>query len=161
MMADANDTRRTSRRAGRHWVPFALLLAVAALYAYTSRRAPEGVIPWERDLAGALRQAGQEQRGVLLYFSSPHCPPCRAMGREVFTRPEVVQVVGDLIPVRLTGEAQPELRRKFAVYGYPTFLVLRPDGTVAHERLGEMTYDGFRDFVTRGRRALAESSTDD
>ena len=159
-MADTTDTRRRSRRGDRRWVLFALLLAVAALYAYTSR-VPAGTIPWERDLAGALRQAGQEQRGVLLYFSSPHCPPCRAMGREVFARPEVVQVVGDLIPVRLTGEAQPELRRKFAVYGYPTFLVLRPDGTVAHERLGEMTYDGFRDFVTRGRRALAESSTDD
>ena len=159
-MADTTDTRRTGRRGDRQWVLLLLLLAAAVLYAYTSR-APAGAIPWEDDLAGALGQAEQERRGVLLYFSSPGCPPCRIMGREVFTRPEVVLVVGDLIPVRLEGEAHPELRRKFAVYAYPTFLVLHPDGTVAHESLGGMTYDEFRDFVTRGRRALAESPTDD
>lgn len=44
----------------------------------------------------------------------------------------------------------PELGKKFGVRAYPTFLILRPDGSVQHKVVGGGDLEGFIARVEKG-----------
>ena len=90
-----------------------------------------------------LAKAAEGNKQVLVNFTAKWCGYCRKMDREVFTNPEVIEMVNDyFIPVKVDGESKKELDingykiteknltvREFGVRGYPTFWFLESDGT--------------------------------
>jgi thiol-disulfide isomerase/thioredoxin len=57
---------------------------------------------------------------ILLEFSSPHCPPCRAM------QPVIQQLERSGIPIRhVDVETEPQLAQRYGVRSTPTFVVMR------------------------------------
>lgn len=132
---------------GRRLLPLVILaLAASGLLLWTSRT-PDTLVEWGRDLAAAQEQARQENRLVLLEFDSVGCGYCRLMDSEVFSRPEVLPLLEDFIPVRLDMNRDRANARRFGVEAVPAILVLSPSGRLMDSFVGARSFQDFRKFI--------------
>ena len=101
----------------------------------------------------ALAQAKAEKKMVFMDCYTSWCGPCKNMTNNVFPQ----KTAGDYFNPRFVcvkydmekGEG-PELAKRFGVRAYPTFLILRPDGTVQHKIVGGGDLDKFIAKVEKG-----------
>lgn len=104
---------------------------------------------WTTDYAKALAQAKTENKQVLLDFTgSDWCPWCQKLDKEVFAQPKFQDYAKkNLILVEVDfPQAKPQsddlkkqnngLQDKYSIQGYPTVIVLNPDG----KKIGELGY---------------------
>ena len=106
--------------------------------------------PWGTDLHAAMQQAQQEQQLVMLEFTgSDWCSPCMQLKSKVLGTPAFAQYAAEkkLILVELDiphgATNPPELKERnqaqaarFNISGYPTVLILTPQGTVVGGFMG-------------------------
>ena len=102
--------------------------------------APDGELPWiVNDYAGALAEAGRQQRPLLIDFTGYTCTNCRWMEANMFPRPDVARELARYVRVRLYTDGRGEPYRTFqrmeqTMFGtvaLPYYAVLAPDGTPA------------------------------
>ena len=114
-----------------------------------------------RDLAYADALAVAKAEGKLLFVDcyTAWCGPCRQMAEKVFPQKEA----GDYFNPRFVcvkydmekGEGG-ELAKQWEVRAFPTFLIIRPDGTIQHRLVGA---DDLEAFIARVEQGLnAETS---
>jgi thioredoxin-related protein len=109
---------------------------------------PDG---WVTDYEGALKQAKKENRPVLMLFTgSDWCPPCMFMERKVFSTETFENYAKDnLVSLFLDypqGKPQSDelkhqnaaLMSQYAIRGYPTMILLSPEGKKLWEHIGYM-----------------------
>jgi thioredoxin-related protein len=92
-------------------------------------------IAWvEGDVDGAFAQARSSNKPILLYWGAGWCPPCQQLKTTVFNRPDFIARTRLFVPVHLDGDEEGAQKwgDTFHVTGYPTLVVLAPDG---HERM--------------------------
>lgn len=139
----------------------------------------DGVTPGQQtmDLEAAKTLAKEKQLPILLNFSgSDWCGWCKLMERNVFSKPEwtsfavsnVVMVLVDfpndkaLVPEKYVARNK-ELKEKFPVAGFPTFILLEQDGETVLGKLGagrEKTPESFAGEIqalTRNRAAAVDA----
>ena len=114
-----------------------------------------------RDLSyeQALEQAKLENKLLFIDCYTEWCGPCKKMMNEVFPQ----KAAGDFFNPRFVsvkfdmekGEGK-ELSKKFGVHAYPTFLIVRTDGTVQHKLTGSSDLEG---FIERVQKGLEEENT--
>lgn len=83
-------------------------------------------------LDDALRKAAEQDRLVLVDVYARWCGPCHQLDRESFVHADVVaETDAHFVALKIDGEQGdgPEVMRRYHVVGFPTLLVLRPDGT--------------------------------
>lgn len=103
--------------------------------------------------AEALEKAKMENKLVFMDCYTSWCGPCKYMAKEVFTLKEA----GDYFNSRFInikfdmeeGEGK-ELAHKFKVRAYPTFFILRADGSMQHKIVGGAELNAFIEKVERG-----------
>lgn len=101
---------------------------------------------WQSDYDAALKQAAAENKYVLVDFSgSDWCGWCIKLDKEVFSQPEFIEYAkANLICVLLDfprgkelpkaqKEANEALSEKFQVQGFPTVLILNPQGRLVKQ----------------------------
>ncbi len=90
-----------------------------------------------------LAKAAEEDKHMVIDFTTSWCTWCKKMDIETFSDPYVIQLVNDhFVPVQVDGESKRELdidgykiteknltAREFGVRGYPSFWFLKSDGT--------------------------------
>ena len=118
-------------------------LAGAALVGSAIANTPKG---WTTDLAQALEDAKARNKSVLVEFTgSDWCPPCIFMRKNVFSKDEFVSRASeDFILVELDfPNNNPELAKqnqplaeKYNVEGFPTVILLTPNGKEFSRTLG-------------------------
>lgn len=114
----------------------------------------------ELNLAKALEKANSERKMVLVDCYTSWCGPCKIMASSILPLKEV----GDFLNERFVcvkydmekGEG-PEIAKKYGVEAYPTFLLLKADGTLIQSLVG-MTSTG-EEFVYKVKLALGDIST--
>ena len=124
------------------------LFLLAALFCTLTASGAE--LTWLTDLPKAKAQAKAEGKLVLLDFTgSDFCPPCIRLAKEVFPTKEFSDYAKQqLVLVEVDFPAKkkqaPELKaanealqKEFKVDGYPTLIVLTPEG----KKLGELSFD--------------------
>jgi len=118
------------------------LLAMVLIAVASAVPARAGV--WTEDYAAALAQAKQDGKYILMDFTgSDWCGWCKRLKAEVFSKPSFLDFAKENL-VCLTidfprGKAQSEelqaqnnaLQEKFGVAGYPTIILLDPQGNFA------------------------------
>ena len=116
-----------------------LLLFVVGLLFRGISVAREGVVFRDISLEEALKQAKAENKLVFVDCYTPWCGQCYKMMKEVFPKKEA----GDYFNSRfvcvkydMTKDENIGLAKRFRVGAYPTFILIRPDGTVLHKRAG-------------------------
>lgn len=122
------------------WV-FVLLLAACSRPPETVAPAkaaapPAGGVQWVRvsevaDVEAAFAEARTRARPVFLYWGAVWCPPCNQVKSTIFTRGDFIEQSRRFVPVYLDGDmpSAQKLGKRFRVSGYPTMILLRPDGT--------------------------------
>jgi thiol-disulfide isomerase/thioredoxin len=83
---------------------------------------------WTSDFDKALAEARQSHRAVLVDFSAGWCAPCKMMDRDLWSRPDVIELTRKVIAVRLDYDRQRGLASKQGVVGIPAVVVLDPWG---------------------------------
>lgn len=106
---------------------------------------------WNTDFENTLAKAKIEKKGVLLLFTgSDWCPPCKRLHRAIFESKEFEEYAKDNLylimadfPKRKQNKISAELRlhnekltRKYGVRGFPTVLILNPEGKVLDKSVG-------------------------
>jgi thiol-disulfide isomerase/thioredoxin len=98
--------------------------------------APAKEIAWVRptamsDVDRAFDQAKAKNQPVFLFWTAAWCPPCNQVKSTIFTRPEFIEKSRSFVPVYVDGDTPSgqALGKRFSVGGYPTMVLLRPDGS--------------------------------
>jgi thioredoxin-related protein len=104
---------------------------------------------WLTSVPDATAQAKKENKLVLLDFTgSDWCGWCKRLDAETFSKSQFVDYAKKnlvLVTVDFPAqkpqsselkEANRELQEKYSVSGYPTLILLKPDGTVLFKQVG-------------------------
>jgi thioredoxin-related protein len=110
-------------------------ITAIAITASAHSYAKEG---WSTDLEKAIEQAGKENKSVLVEFTgSDWCPPCIAMGKNVFSKKEFIEKASKkFVLVELDfpkkdkelAEKNQPLADKYKIEGFPTVILLDSKG---------------------------------
>ncbi|MDQ1335199.1 MAG: thioredoxin:protein disulfide reductase [Thermodesulfobacteriota bacterium] len=110
----------------------AVLIAGAMAFFFVAPRHVEGV-PWVPYGKGMLSAAVRQKRPVILDFYADWCGPCKAMERNVFAAPEVMELSRHFLPIRVDlTQRHPDqeiLLKRYQIRGVPTILFLDSRGT--------------------------------
>ncbi|HVS71239.1 MAG TPA: thioredoxin family protein [Phycisphaerae bacterium] len=125
----------------RVWMMSVAVLLAGACMAQTTAPAEKSDLPWTEDYAAAMAQAKKDHKLVLLNFTgSDWCVPCKALDRLVFASPEFhAWEAGKMELVTLDYPARTpqtdaikarnkDLKDQYKVKGYPTILIVTPEG---------------------------------
>jgi thioredoxin-like negative regulator of GroEL len=123
----------------------ALLGAAApALAAAPTTAAPSTGVAWlaaaaDADIDKAFAQARGEKKPLLLYWGAKWCPPCNQLKATLFNRQDFIERSRGFVAVNIDGDlpGAQKLGARFKVRGYPTLVLLRPDGTEVTRLPGE------------------------
>ncbi len=137
-----------------------LLTALFACLAAFQVVAADAKLEWKKDLPKAKEQAKQENKLILLDFTgSDWCGWCIKLHHDTFSKQEWADYAKKnlvLVEVDFPHEKkQPEslqtanaaLQSKYSVNGYPTIIVMKPDGTVVWKKEG---------YLAGGPKAMIE-----
>ena len=113
-------------------------------------------VPWSTFGAG-LKRARADGRPMLVDFYADWCGACKIMDRTTFHHPDVVRRLADLVPVRVNAEDEAphdghvgtELAGRFAIRGYPTIVLLDPEGREISRRTGVLEPEVLLDWLDR------------
>lgn len=87
----------------------------------------------------ALVKAKAENKLIFMDGYTSWCGPCKYMSEKVFTQEKPGRIFNPkFICVKFDMEKGegPALAKRFEVKAYPTFLIIRPDGSVQHKIVG-------------------------
>ena len=92
-------------------------------------------ITWVTSDIRGLEIAKQEGKVMLIDFYAEWCAPCKELELGFFRKPEVVELLKKMVPVRIdaTFTGDPEIQKtldKYKVVGWPTILFVDPTGKV-------------------------------
>ncbi len=93
----------------------------------------------------ALKQAAAAKQPVLVDVFAEWCGPCHEMDKTVFSRDDVAKALNGVVAVRIDAETEPgkALVERYHVVGYPTVLLIGPDGKEIDRLFGFVDGDTF------------------
>ena len=108
----------------------------------------------------ALAKAKSENKLIFMDCYTSWCGPCQFMSNTIFPKKEVGNFFNtNFINVKYDlekGEG-PELQKKYDVQAYPTFLIIRPDGSVQHKIVGGFQEADF--FISLAQQGLNKETS--
>lgn len=128
--------------ARRLWLAvFGLVLFGLALPWKAPAEPPPG--NWTVNYSAGIQRAKDENKPALLMFSASWCGPCNRMKKEVFTDPKVQKALQAWKPIYIDGDKERELMKTYKIEAFPTFVVVKTDGTQAGRFVGGVGADEF------------------
>jgi thioredoxin-related protein len=113
----------------------------------------EGGIAWFKgDVDAAFVAAKADNRPVFLYWGAVWCPPCNQVKATIFNRQDFIERSRFFVPVYIDGDA-PSAQRlgtRFKVSGYPTMILLKPDGSEITRLPGEVDAEQYMRVLNLG-----------
>ncbi|NLE57386.1 MAG: thioredoxin fold domain-containing protein [Planctomycetes bacterium] len=151
-MSDTDNTVESSppRTGERKWLFWAVMLvALAAIVIYNNRPIPPSAVEWVDDFEAAKAKAAESNKLLLIDFYATWCYPCKQMEREVFSRTEASEALGNWVAVKVDVDRQAKPPQLFQVVSVPTLVALSPQGKeIARVNTG-MDLQQFVDWIKK------------
>jgi thioredoxin 1 len=106
------------------------------------RSRPRAKVPfaWSHKFDAALAQAKASQKKLFIDFETDWCGPCKSMDEWIWTDADVAELLNaGFIGVKLDGDIEKALVKRFAVGGYPTMVVLDGSGKELTRAVGYLS----------------------
>lgn len=100
-----------------------------------ARRADKPVA-FTTNFTEAMAAAKRDKKRVLVDFATTWCGPCKLMDEFVYTAADVADAAAQVVAVKLDGDVERDLVKRFQVGAYPTMLLLEADGTEVRRAVG-------------------------
>ena len=95
----------------------------------------------------ALQRAEEASKPVVLVFETAWCGYCQKMNRTTFKDAAVVERLNTLPAAKINAEKEVALASRFGVAGYPTLVLLSPEGRVLARRSGYLSASDFLAWI--------------
>ncbi len=139
----------------RNLVLGGMVVLALALLPFLRSRPP--ALQWHHTPESAFDAARSSGLNVLAFLYTDWCGYCRRMDRSTFVDPDVIRELGEAyVWLRLNAEKDPagvRMQEDFGVGGYPTILILDPEGQEIDRVAGFVPPERFPEAV----RARVES----
>jgi thioredoxin-like negative regulator of GroEL len=137
-------------------------------------KAPSTQVAWlsanePADVDRAMARAKTARQPLLLYWGATWCPPCNRLKAQLFNRQDFAALTRGLVPLHVDGDrpAAQKISARFGVSGYPTLLLLSPDGQELTRIPGEVEPEQVLPLLQQGlaggrsvRAVLADARAD-
>ena len=89
-----------------------------------------GKVDFLHDYKEALNMAKKNKKNLFIDFETTWCGPCKTMDQWVYTADTVIHATNDIICVKVDGDDNRDLVKKYEVTGYPTLVLVSPEGDI-------------------------------
>lgn len=115
------------------------------------REAPRAEKPmvFSHDFPAAEKQAQAEKKRLFIDFETTWCGPCKTMDQWVYTAKAVVEASQGTVAVKVDGDEQRELVKRFSVGAYPTLILLDENGKEIRRAVGYRSVAEMTKFFTK------------
>ena len=127
-------------------IAVAILALVSLGFLFTSGDDSQSTtesLNWNTDLNSAITTAKNTNKLVLVDVYAPWCGYCKEMDKNTFQNPQVQEKLSNYVLVKVNGDENPDFVMKYQIYGYPTVLILDPDGNIVKTVSGYQEPDDF------------------
>jgi thiol:disulfide interchange protein len=121
-------------------------------------QAPEAAtLVWQKDLGAALKTAAATHKWVLVDVYTDWCGWCQKLDTDVYTNARVLKMLKkSFIPVKVNAEAGSlgkYVAKQYDVHGYPTIVVVSPNGKMKGKISGYKDPDAFVEEILKITRS--------
>ncbi|MCG6955126.1 MAG: thioredoxin family protein, partial [Gemmatimonadetes bacterium] len=110
-----------------------------------------GSVKFLDDYSAALTMARREGKPLFIDFETTWCGPCKLMDQWVYTADAVMGASRAVVAVKVDGDDHPDLAKAHGVMGYPTMILLGPDGTEMRRLSGYRSVADMTTFLSRDK----------
>ncbi len=104
-----------------------------------------GGISWRKSLDVALGEAKSTNRLIMVFYYVDYCDWCEKMKATTFASSKVASKTRGLIPVMVKASRNDGMERKYGLQGFPSVLLLQPDGSKWGDMFGYIPPSLFAD----------------
>lgn len=108
---------------------------------------------------GLLRQAREQNKQMVLFFTSRSCPPCERMKKDVLPNTSVQQALGNYLYYVVNYETEPAMFQKFSVQATPTIMMIDGTERMVKQNTGYMAADQLVNWLGGSARPPAQQPT--
>ena len=130
---------------------FLKCIPILLVTACSFQAAEVSAITWDYNFYNALQKAKSQNKPILVDFYTDWCGWCKKLDRDTYSDKRVNELALQFVCVKVDGDKNADLLRKYNVRGFPYTLFLASDGKVVDMIRG---YAGPTDFIKKMEQVL-------
>ncbi|MCJ7581079.1 MAG: thioredoxin family protein [Candidatus Aminicenantes bacterium] len=104
-------------------------------------------VNFSHDYENSVKLAMDQGKLLFIDFETTWCGPCRTMDQFVYTADLTVEAFENILAVKVDGDVNRELVKKYDVKAYPTLIILSSKGKILAKKVGYLSVADIVAFV--------------
>lgn len=111
-------------------------------------------VNFSHDYKDILNQAKEQNKLLFIDFETTWCGPCKTMDMYVYTADATVEAFNDMLAVKIDGDENRELVKKYEIKAYPTMIILSPKEEIIGKNVGYLSVKDIVAFINKAKNNL-------
>ncbi len=137
------------------------LFCVLGICLTMASAAPPQGIAWSSSEKEGTAKSAESGIPTLVYFTADYCSYCKKLDRDVWSHAAVVsQVSSKFVPVKINASHDALTPRSRKITGYPTIIILNPEGKEVDRIVGYSNAAGIQAKLTAALNKLPQRTAE-